>query len=53
MRGKTKINPQFQLWGLTFESDSTLMFYIGETVEILMKKGRIDRKRFWYLVLVF
>ena len=25
-------------WGLTFESDSTLMFYLGETVEILMKK---------------
>jgi len=27
-----------EVWGLTFESDSTLMFYIGETVEILMKK---------------
>ena len=25
-------------WGLTFETDSTLMFYLGETVEILMKK---------------
>ena len=25
-------------WGLSFESDTTLMFYLGETVEILMKK---------------
>lgn len=27
-----------EVWGLSFESDSTLMFYIGEAVEILMKK---------------